>query len=58
MLWRNCVKCDRVTKHDINTRECMEDSRDKLQQILSTFEEQIDNALTQYKERTREGATW
>jgi len=40
MLYRNCGKCARITKHDYNT------------------EQEIEEALEQHRQESKEGATW
>jgi hypothetical protein len=48
MLYRNCEKCARITKHDYNTKLCL--AYDK--------EQEIEDALESYRQDSKDGATW
>lgn len=48
MLYKACGKCARITKHDYNTMLCLEHDK----------EEAIEQALEQYRQESKEGATW
>ena len=48
MLYRNCGKCARITKHNIVSLLCM----------VHDTEQEIEEALEQYRQESKESATW